>query len=71
MFIVKVCNFVNRFKWCFQKAIVYSLCHVPRKLGFVRSACNVMLPSDFENYAIKRFRMQFLHALEGKGEAFS
>ena len=70
MFIVKVSKFVNRFKWCFQE-VIYSLCHVPRKLRFVRPACNVMFPSDFEKHVIKRLRMQCLHALEGEGEAFS
>jgi len=71
VFVVKVSNFVNKFKWCFQELIVYYLCHVPRKLGFVRSTCNVMLPSEFENYVTKLLRMQCLHALEGKGKAFS
>jgi hypothetical protein len=33
VFIVKVSNFVNRFKWCFQELIVYCVCHVSRKLG--------------------------------------
>jgi len=40
-------------------------------VGFSFLMCNVMLPSNFENYIIKRLRMQFLHALEGKVKVFS